>query len=178
MESLDASSTPKRFLWRQEAGGHHTADEGAFLLVQSATFGRRHCVQEMQGYFRALHPDQAVSVEQLLETGRLNGFRLACNPTVTRAGKRYALAGNHEQLAWLARQGAQHGFALENVRISRSERIILRQHQTGQRITLQAVQYGGALRVVAPEQTQKALLNGIWARESVWDGDVSLAPIC
>ncbi|MFN3988449.1 MAG: type I-E CRISPR-associated protein Cas6/Cse3/CasE [Rhodocyclaceae bacterium] len=94
-----------------------------------------------------------------------------------RAGKRYGLVKDEEQLAWLARQGAQHGFALENVRISRSERISLRQGRTGQRITLQAVQFDGALRVVAPEQTQSALLNGIGHAKALGMGMLSLAPI-
>lgn len=170
-------SKPERFLWRLEPDSHRAPDEGASILIQSATAGRWQCIQEMRGYYRAIHPDKSVSLGQLLETGRLLAFRLACNPTVTRAGKRYGLVKNEEQLAWLAKQGVQHGFALENVRISRSERISLRQGRTGQRITLQAVQFDGVLQVVASEQTQNALLNGIGHAKALGMGMLSLAPI-
>ena len=175
--AADPASQPGRFLWRLEPGGHRAKDEGTSILIQSATAGRWQCIQEIRGYYRVLLPDKSVSVGQLLETGRLLVFRLACNPTVTRAGKRYGLVRDEEQLAWLARQGAQHGFALENVRISRSERISLRQGRTGRRITLQAVQFDGVLRVVAPEQMQNALLNGIGHAKALGMGMLSLAPI-
>lgn len=169
-------STPARFLWRLEHNGERLLEDGATVLVQSATPGRWQCLQEVRGYARALHPDKAVAVEQLLQAGRSYVFRLSCNPTVTRDGKRYGLMREEEQVAWLSRQGHQHGFSPLHVRIGRSERISHRQGRTGQRITLQVVQFDGLLRVEEPAQLRQALLNGVGHAKALGLGMLSLAP--
>lgn len=170
-------SKPERFLWRLENSGARAAEEGATILVQSATVGHWQRLQDLQGYCRILHPDKPVSLERLLEVGRIHLFRLACNPTVTRTGKRYGLVHDEEQLAWLARQGVQHGFSLENVRITRSERVSFRQGQIGRRITLQVAQFDGVLRIVDPERMRFALVNGIGHAKALGLGMLSLAPV-
>lgn len=170
-------SKPARFLWRLEHSGDGVADESTTVLLQSATPGHWQNLQSMPGYTRTLAPDKPVPLDQLLEVGRNRVFRLSCNPTVTRAGKRYGLVREEDQLAWLARQGAQHGFAPLKVRISRSERANFRQERVAQRITVQVVQFDGLLRVVDPEQMQLALVQGIGHAKALGLGMLSIAPI-
>jgi len=169
-------SPPGRFLWRLEHNGDRLADDCATVLVQSATSGRWQCLQELPGYVRALYPDKAVAVGQLLQPGRSYVFRLSCNPTVTRDGKRYGLLREDEQLAWLARQGRQHGFSPLHARIGRSERVSHRQGRGGQRITLQVVQFDGLLRAEAPVQLGQALVSGIGHAKALGLGMLSIAP--
>jgi CRISPR system Cascade subunit CasE len=170
-------SKPARFLWRLEHSGDRVADEGASVLLQSATAGHWQNLQGMPGYTRSLAPDKPFPLDQLLGGGRHLVFRLACNPTVTRAGKRYGLVREEDQLAWLARQGAQHGFAPLKVRIARSERASFRQGRVGHRITVQVVQFDGLLRVGDPEQMQSALVQGIGHAKALGLGMLSIAPI-
>lgn len=47
-----------------------------------------------------------------LRPGQRLAFRLRANPTVKRAGQRWGLYEEREQLRWLARKAAQHGFEL------------------------------------------------------------------
>lgn len=169
-------SKPARFLWRLEHGGDRVAEEGATVLLQSATVGYWHNLQGIPGYARNLAPDKPVPLDQLLEEGRHHVFRLACNATVTRAGKRYGLVREEEQLTWLARQGEQHGFAPEKVRIARSERASFRQGRAGQRITVQVVQFDGLLRVVDPARMRLALVKGIGHAKALGLGMLSVAP--
>lgn len=169
-------SPPARFLWRLEHNGARLPQEGATVLLQSATPGRWQCLQALPGYVRALNPDKEVHVEQLLQASRSHVFRLCCNPTVTRDGKRYGLLREEEQLAWLARQGRQHGFSPLNVRVCRSERVSHRQGRGSQRITLQVVQFDGLLRVEDLERLGLALVNGIGHGKALGLGMLSLAP--
>ncbi|MCM2329953.1 MAG: type I-E CRISPR-associated protein Cas6/Cse3/CasE [Pseudomonas sagittaria] len=169
-------SPPARFLWRLEHSSDRLPEEGATVLLQSATPGRWQYLQELPGYARALHPDKVVPVEQLLQASRSHVFRLCCNPTVTRDGKRYGLLREEEQLAWLARQGRQHGFSPLHVRVGRSERVSHQQRSRGQRITLQVVQFEGLLRVEEPSQLGQALVNGIGHAKALGLGMLSLAP--
>lgn len=173
-DSID--SPPVRFLWRLEHGGDRSPEEGATVLLQSATAGCWQRLQEEPGYIRTLYPDKPVPVEQLLEADRCYVFRLVCNPTVTRAGKRYGLMREEEQLGWLVLQGQQHGFTSLHTRIGRSERVSYQQGRSGRRITLQVVQFDGLLRVDNPERVGSALIKGIGHAKALGLGMLSVAP--
>ncbi len=169
-------NAPARFLWRLEEGSDRRPGEGAIVLLQSATPGRWESLAELPGYAHAVFPDKAVKLEQLLQAGRSYVFRLVCNPTVTREGKRYGLFREDEQLGWLGRQGAQHGFVPLDVRVTRSERVSHRQGRSGRYITLQVVQYDGLLRVEDTVRLGQALVNGIGHAKALGLGMLSLAP--
>lgn len=171
-----ATSSPSRFLWRLEHCGDYLPEEGATVLLQAAVPGKWQRLQELSGYLRMLRPDKTVALEQLLQAGRNYVFRLTCNPTVTRDGKRYGLLREEEQLAWLFRQGKLHGFTPMHVRIGRSERAEYRQGRTGRRIVLQVVQFDGCLRVDEPEKAARVLLSGIGHAKALGLGMLSLAP--
>lgn len=169
-------SQPARFLWRLEHDGGRFPEQGVTVLLQSAVRGHWDRLQELSGYVRTLHPDKTVAVERLLQAGRSYVFRLNCNPTVTRDGKRHGLRHEEEQLTWLARQGHQNGFSPLHVRICRSERISHRQGRGGQNITLQVVQFDGLLRAEDPVQLGQVLLKGIGHAKALGLGMLSIAP--
>ncbi|NMG75349.1 type I-E CRISPR-associated protein Cas6/Cse3/CasE [Aromatoleum diolicum] len=168
---------PARFLWRLEQGGNRLPDDGAIVLLQSATAGRWQSLRELPGYANTVNPDKQVVLEQLLRAGCNYVFRIVCNPTVTRAGKRYGLLHEDEQLAWLVRQGHMHGFKLLNAHVGRSERVSYRRGRAKQRITLQVVQVDGLLRADDPQRLGHALVNGIGHGKAMGLGMLSLAPV-
>jgi CRISPR system Cascade subunit CasE len=99
-----------------------------------------------------------------------------CDPTVTRAGKRYGLTREDEQLAWLERQGESHGFKVLRAEVGRSERITVSQGRGGNRISLRAVQFDGVLRATNAERLGKAVYAGIGHAKALGLGMLSLAP--
>lgn len=166
---------PARFLWRLESAGPSLSQNSAVVLVQSATQGNWESLAQQPGYAE-IHPDKAVELGRLLQDGRGYVFRLLCNPTVTRAGKRYGLTREDEQLAWLERQGHLHGFEIARVEVGRSERIAIRQGGGGNRMTLQVVQFDGILRAANVGKLGPALHNGIGHAKALGLGLLSLAP--
>jgi CRISPR system Cascade subunit CasE len=170
-------SAPARFLWRLESSGPCLAEDEAIVLVQSATPGNWQALQPHDGYSHRLYPNKQVELDRLLQDRRGYVFRLLCNPTVTRAGKRYGLLREAEQLAWLERQGQLHGFELARAEVGRSERITVRQGRGGNQITLQAVQFDGLLQATNVEKLERALRNGIGHAKALGLGMLSIAPV-
>ena len=167
---------PARFLWRREYAGTQSSEENVSVLVQSASAGRWQSLPDKGRYALALYPDKVVPLDRLVEEGRFYVFRLRCNPTVTRAGKRYGLIREEDQLAWLGRQGNQHGFSLSSARVGRNERVQFRQQRDGHRITLQVAQFDGLLGVGDPEKFRAALVGGIGHAKALGLGLLSIAP--
>lgn len=168
---------PSRFLWRLEHSLNRAPDEGATILIQSANPGNWNHMTELTGYTRSIDPNKPVLLDKLVQTDRLYVFRLACNPTVFRTGKRYGLVHTDEQLTWLHRQGDQHSFTVESVRVSRSERVSFRKGQGNHRITLQVAQFDGILRVKDSNKLGLALTTGIGHAKALGLGMLSIAPL-
>lgn len=167
---------PARFLWRLEAPAPGAAEAPAVVLAQAAAPARWHALDEWPGYLRHAPEEKRVDLDRLLRPGRPCRFRLLCNPTVTRNGKRLGLLRESEQREWLLRQGRQHGFDAAGVRIGRSERMSWRQGRGGQHITLQVVQFDGLLRVADPGRLAAALCSGLGHGKALGLGMLSLAP--
>lgn len=165
-----------RFLWRLENTTSRQMQDGVIVLVQSSSQGNWRALPDQSGYAK-IYPDKSVDLDRLLRNGRRYIFRLACNPTVTRGGKRYGLQREAEQLAWLTRQGFQHGFEVFRAEVGRSERITVRQGRSSSRITLQVVQFDGIATVTDVEKLGKALCNGIGHAKALGLGMLSLAPL-
>lgn len=165
---------PVRFLWRLESGRAGLSQDGAVVLVQSATQGNWESLAQQPGYAHAVYPP--VECRRLLADRCSYVFRLFCNPTVTRDGKRFGLVREAEQLAWLERQGRAHGFEIHRVEVSRSERIAFRQGCGGNKITLQIVQFEGILRATDLEKLGLAWCKGIGHAKALGLGMLSLAP--
>ena len=127
-------------------------------------------------YAQRLHPNKKVDLPALVQPGRCYHFRIAANPTVTRAGKRYGLLQEDEQQGWLARQGERCGVrVLEAVRGS-SERLVVKQGRKGNRITVPAVRFDGVLEATDPDALRKALIGGIGHAKALGLGMLSIAP--
>lgn len=148
-------------------------------------------------------------VDHLLIAGLREGgellFRLRANPTRKvdtksgpngehRNGRRFALLKEAEQLDWLRRKGAQHGFALldavispgmpdirtivspdiPDVRATASD--VTGQDTAGQRLTFGSVLFDGRLRVTDAAALRDALINGIGSGKAYGFGLLSVAP--
>lgn len=171
-----ADDPPARFLWRLEAQGADAFFLPPTVLVQSVEPGNWMALDDLQGYLYQQVEMRLVNLDGLLQRGRTCIYRLACNPTVTRGGKRFGLVREDDQIEWLQRQGRTHGFTLNTARILRSERVSVNQGRGGQRITVQVVQFDGMLRVVDPSKVAQVLVHGIGHAKALGLGMLSLAP--
>lgn len=158
-------------LWRVELG---RPGEPPRVLVQSAEPPAWERIAERhRGYFIDYRSKPLTLIERLAERQRLR-FRLEANPTVTRAGKRHGLWRLEEQLAWLDRQGAKGGFAVESAVVTREDRLALRKHDRSQRIILYTVLFEGFLLVRDSEQLGHTLARGIGHGKAMGLGLLSL----
>lgn len=172
-----ADTRPGRFLWRLESAAAGGAGDEAVVLVQSAGQANWEAVAQQPGYTQALYPNKYIELAQLLQDARVYVFRLACNPTVTRARKRCGLVREADQMKWLERQAEAHGFKVLRSGIGRSERMTIQQGRGGTRMTLQAVQFDGMLRAADVAKLGDALHNGIGHAKSFGLGMLSIAPV-
>lgn len=169
----DAESAPARFLWRLERRADY--QPSSVVLVQSAQPADWSVLDAFPGYVAEIHGNKAVDLESLIQTGARYRFRLLANPTVTREGKRYGLTREHEQLAWIARQGERHGFSVLGCVRGADERLQVRQGRGGNRITLHTALFEGMLQAEAPEPLRRGMLNGFGHGKAMGLGLLSLA---
>ena len=101
-------------------------------------------------------------------------FRLYANPTVKREGKRHILRQEDEQMAWLHRKGADHGFAIVELRIRAGFRLQARTTD-GYTTIHEGVTFDGFLRVTDPDNLHKAIEQGIGSAKGFGFGLLSLA---
>lgn len=169
-------SLPHRFLWRLEAQAATMPEEYATVLIQSSRSGQWHALNDVSGYLHMAPEEKKVDLDRVLVPGRTCIFRLVCNPTVTRGGKRSGLLREEEQMAWLQRQAEKHGFEVGGVRVSRNERMSWSQGRKGHRITVQVVQFDGELQVCVPDQFAEVLCSGLGHAKAMGLGMLSIAP--
>lgn len=139
-----------------------------------------------------------------LRVGQNLAFRLRCNPTVKRGGKRVGLYQDEERRAWLRRKGDEHGFralcaALREVgpqplgsigsacdpdpadeaplrfRVPLKEGTRIDSTRVPNRAAFSAAQFDGSLVVTDVEQFQAALAGGIGSAKSFGFGLLSVA---
>lgn len=165
-------SAPGRFLWRLEAGANPWGSPT--LLVQSRQSGNWDVLQALPGYLQRPAESKALDLDALIQPQQRYRFRLLANPTVSRAGKRYGLPGEAEQLAWLRRQGERHGFEVESALVSASDLLDSRRRGHAS-ITLQRVCFEGLLRVSRADDVRQALVNGIGPAKAFGCGLLSVA---
>lgn len=167
----DEASRPERFLWRLETVGAGWGQP--VVLVQSAQPGRWEPLTSIHGYLSRPPEGKAVEMADLVQEGRRMRFRLLANPTVTRNGKRYGLAGEEEQLAWLSRQGERHGFRVEAALVTAQG--LMDSRKEGRPLTIQQVLYDGYLEVLNSTQLSQALIAGIGPAKAFGCGLLSVA---
>lgn len=171
----DARTPPARFLWRLE----RSADcrPTSVVLVQSTQPANWSALDTLPGYAPDLQGNKAVDLEKLIQPNARYRFRLLANPTVTRAGKRYGLVREEEQLAWLDRQGERCGFAIHGCIRGAGERLQVRQDGKGHRITVDTALYEGILSAQNADRLRQGIVGGFGHGKAFGLGMLSLARI-
>lgn len=168
----DADDAPLRFLWRLEPSMDWNAP---VVLVQSEHPGQWNELHQLGNYLKSEVDTKAVSLDQLIQLGATYRFRLSANPTVTRDGKRFGLASEDVQLAWLHRQGLRWGFEVNTALVTASDVLTGRKGAT--QISLQRVCFEGVLAAQDCGALAKALLSGIGPGKAFGLGLLSVARV-
>jgi CRISPR system Cascade subunit CasE len=166
---------PDRFLWRLER--RTDFQPSTVVLVQSSAPANWGALDSLAGYAGEILANKPVELDTLIQSDMRYRFRLLANPTVTRAGKRYGLVREEEQLAWLSRQGERHGFTLQGCVRAAKERLQVRQGRTSNRITVDAALFEGVLEAVNPDGLREGMLRGIGHAKALGLGMLSLAKV-
>jgi CRISPR system Cascade subunit CasE len=169
--AADEASKPERFLWRLETMGHDWSNP--IVLVQSNQVADWSSLEARPQYLKQPAETKALAPEQFIQAEADYRFRLLANPTVTRDGKRYGLASEDEQLAWLARQGEKHGFDLKAVWISSSD--IANMRKASMSMQVQRTGFEGVLHVLQSDLLIQALAAGVGPAKAFGCGLLSLA---
>lgn len=113
----------------------------------------------------------------LLRKGQVLAFRLRANPTVKREGKRQALYKDEDQLTWLTRKSANHGFKILQVSTSQQDKLTSELHggSGASDLTLFSVRYDGVLQVSDSKVLHESLEKGIGSGKAFGFGLLSLA---
>lgn len=164
--------TPTRFLWRLEPGANPWASPT--VLVQSSESGNWDALQALPGYLQRPAESKGLDLSELVQPQQQYRFRLLANPTVSRAGKRYGLPGEAEQLAWLQRQGERHGFDVKSALVSASD-VLDSQRKDSASIMVQRACFEGLLQVSRADDLRLALVNGIGPAKAFGCGLLSMA---
>lgn len=151
------SEKPPRFLWRLEPENAWCTPT---VLVQSEKLAQWQVLDELPGYLQK-HESKPVDLAKLLQEQVCYRFRLFANPTVSRDGKRYGLAAEDAQLAWLQRQGERQGFKVESALVTASDVLKSHKGKGGSFIHLQRACFEGVLRALDVQVLADALKNGI-----------------
>lgn len=165
----DAGQTPPRILWRTEPAA---AWNDPVVLVQALQPADWSVLEALPNYLKCGAETRDISPEGWLQPEQCYRFRLFANPTVTRDGKRLGLVAEEAQLAWLARQGERHGFAIEAALVTGSEQLRSRKQDT--RISVLQVCFEGRLRVRDCAALASALRSGIGPGKAFGCGLLSL----
>lgn len=166
----DANQPPPRFLWRLEPS---VAGASPVLLVQSETAADWSALAALPNYLAKPVESKELALAGLLSDDIRYRFRLFANPTVTRNGKRYGLASEDAQLAWLARQGERLGFEIDTALVTASDLLTTRKKERS--ISLQRACFEGRLRVTDAGRIASAVSNGIGHGKAFGLGLLSLA---
>jgi CRISPR system Cascade subunit CasE len=88
-------------------------------------------------------------------------FRLRANPTLKRAGKRYGLVQEDEQLAWIDRTLRTRGASEVVPLVRESARHTLRRHRGGTPIVLHGATFDGTFHAADPAAIRTAVRDGL-----------------
>ena len=169
--AADETSKPERFLWRLETVGHDWSNP--IVLVQSNCAADWSCLERLPQYLKQPAETKALAPERLIQAQADYRFRLLANPTVTRDGKRYGLASEDEQLAWLARQSEKHGFELKAAWVSSSD--VAKMRKASMSMQVQRAWFEGVLQVRQSDLLIQAFAAGLGPAKAFGCGLLSLA---
>ena len=164
----DETSQPSRFLWRLEAS--KCAWDKPNVLVQSADRGEWAPIERLLGYLRLPIETKQVALDRLVQPGRRYIFRLLANPIICRQRKRYGLMRKEDQLAWINRQGQQHGFNVVSSVVTAKDRC------RDRAIVIDRIRFEGLLQAENADSLRRALIAGIGPGKALGCGLLSIAP--
>ena len=164
----DAVEAPPRVLWRVEP---ESVWRAPILVVQSIVEPDWR-VFEGSGYLKRAPESKEIDPAKLLQAERYYRFRLFANPTITQQGKRYGLQTETEQQTWLERKGEKCGFDVQNVLVTASDVVYLKNDS----ICLQQACFEGVLKATDTRALQTAVEQGIGPGKAFGFGLLSLAP--
>lgn len=167
----DDAQTPPRFLWRLEP--QMNWNTLPVVLVQSSQAADWIPLQALPHYLKSSPETKTWVLKDWLLLQQRYRFRLLANPTVTRQGKRYGLASEEAQLAWLVRHGQRQGFDIESAIVTASD--ILKARKDSHIISLQRVCYEGILTATDTALLKTAVAAGIGPGKAFGCGLLSLA---
>ena len=178
------------FLWRLETPIDRQSNP--HILVQSCITPDWTRIND-NNWFEKI-PNAPVDIQSQLtlknlQLGQSFRFRLRANPSVCRAGKRFGLFQNEDQIKWFVDKSLKNGFQLsqfpsftledsENINILISQGQMLRgQQRCGHEISVYSVLYDGILTVTNPEKFLFALKAGIGHGKTMGLGLLSVVPL-
>jgi len=164
-------SIPERFLWRIEVSANVWAKPQ--ILVQSSASGNWAVFNSLPGYLQEEVENKQISLDTMICGDGRYRFRIIANPTVSRQGKRYGLVTETDQVEWIRRQGARHGFVVESVLPTANELSTSRKGNT--RISIHKTCFDGILKISQPPAIRNALQCGIGPAKAFGCGMLSLA---
>ncbi|MEZ4705927.1 MAG: type I-E CRISPR-associated protein Cas6/Cse3/CasE [Caldilineaceae bacterium] len=119
-------------------------------------------------------------VEVRVQVGQQLAFRLRANPTKRMGksaahdkGKRVGLYKLEEQVNWLQRKAADHGFAIGSVMPTQQQRT----DDNRQNLKFLSVQFDGVLQVTDTDKFLTAIQSGIGSGKAFGFGLLSVAPV-
>lgn len=155
------------------------------LYIQSHVKPDWSFLNEWEGYLAQvgrLHGNPATrTFDPSFAEGKQFCFRLRANPTIRKEGKRVALVGDKDQIAWLNRQGKRCGFevGISGLRITREGQSsmgkIKRSDSETHRPMIYGIQFDGILRVTDSDCFSDAVASGIGHAKAFGFGLLSLA---
>lgn len=165
----------KRVLFRVE---QNASNQQISVLIQSQD--QPDWTQIASGYLLELPNNPATKAVNLqLQPGQRLAFRLRANPTKRLSagkgnkGKRIGLYKLEEQIEWLQRKAADHGFAIQNAMPAQQQLVDDRR----QDLKFFSVQFDGILQVTDPATFLTAIQAGIGSGKAFGFGLLSVAPV-
>ena len=166
--NMDAGG-PGRVLYRVEPSKHGSMVP---VLVQSEKEPDWDFLEEMGPYLS--EPVKSKEFDPHFVEGQVLSFRLKCNPTVKRNGKRLGLLKDEEQMDWLKRKAKLGGFQV--VQTMPVPEGFSKTVSGKKKISFYSVRFDGILRVEDPEAFLATLKNGIGSAKGFGFGLLSIAP--
>jgi len=125
------------------------------------------------------HPAEVKTWQPIFNIGQPLRFRLLANPTIKRAGKRYPIIRELDQIAWLQRKLLAAGARMVDVECHEFGRYVDTKREGPERhsITLYGVRFDGLLQVEDPQKLLDAVTNGIGSAKGLGFGLLSLASV-
>ena len=160
---------PGRVLYRVESSKHGSVVP---VLIQSEKEPHWDFLEEM-GYYLS-EPVKSKEFDPHFMNGQILSFRLKCNPTVKRNGKRLGLLKDEEQMGWLTRKAEMGGFQIvQTIPVPEG---FSKAVNGKKKLSFYSVRFDGILRVEDPEAFLATLENGIGSAKGFGFGLLSIAP--